>query len=437
MMNKLTVLILLCLFIIPGVGIAQHLSLQEALQIGLEQNFGVQIAENEAEIDRMNRTLGNAGILPSINVTGTGERLFESETTEVTGESRSTEDFEISLLSLDAELDWTIFDGFRMFTTYSKLGEMKELGETLSRVQMEDTIVDIVTAYYEVVRQEKLLGVLENSVEISEERYEIAQTKRELGSGSEYEELLAQSDLNRDRAEMIRQEVILNDARLELIRLLDLERGAEFDVTEGIDLAETVGFDELYDHFLENNREIEAAELRSSISNLEIRELRRERMPEIDFNVGYSLNREETQNNLLYLDQTDGLFVGITARINIFDGFNTNRRVQTAKIRHKNNELRVREEQKNLETTLSSEYKNYENARQLVELENENLRLAEEALEIALEQFQLATITSLELRETQRILFDTENNLIDAQFVAIISETELYRLAGILNERLL
>jgi outer membrane protein len=109
------------------------------------------------------------------------------------------------------------------------------------------------------------------------------------------------------------------------------------------------------------------------------------------------------------------------------------RQVQTAKIRHKNETIRLREEQKILETSLFAEYKNYTSALELVDLENENLELAEEALEIALEQFRLATITSVELRETQNILFNTENRLIDAQYEAKLSETELLRLSGTLN----
>lgn len=436
MTKKLTTLILFVLCIgINSVYSQGLLSLEEAIKIGIENNYSIQIANNEAEIDRMNRTLGNAGFLPTITASGNRDEIFESETTQTASNGRSTEDFEASLLSADVDLTWTLFDGLRMFTNYQRLGELQNLGETLSRVELESTVTEITVAYYEIVRQEKLLGVLQNSVDISEERYEIAQSKRELGSGSEYELLLAQSDLNTDRAEFIRQETILNDSKLDLIRLLDLDSDSQFDTFDTISISETMPLDELYSQFAENNRDIRAGEIRTSITELEIREFRRERMPEIDFNVGYTYNREEIRNSMLF-DQTDGLYVGVTARFNLFDGFNTNRQVQTAKINHKNERLRLQEQKKSLEMTLLSEYENYTNSIQLVGLEQENLELAEEALDIALEQFQLATITSLELRETQRIVFDTENRLIDAQFVAIVAETELLELAGVLLESL-
>jgi outer membrane protein len=433
-MKKISLLLLAGILAVVQVGNAQQLlTLEDVLQIGLQQNFGILVAENEAEIDRLNRSLGNAGFLPSLEVSGSREEIIESESSTVEGESAITEDVEVSLLSGDVELGWTLFDGGRMFVTYRKLGELRDLGETLARIQVENTIKDITEAYYEIVRQKNVLDVLRNSVEISEERYNIAQTKRDLGSGTEFELLLAQADLNTDRAAVVRQEVILNDAKTDLIRLLDLDSDAEFDVTESIAVAEELYINDLHPLFLENNREMEAARIRAEIADLEISELRRERYPQLDLSAGYTYNREEVRNSLLLHERTDGFYVGLTARINLFDGFNTNRRVQTAKIRHRNETIRMEEEIKFLETALFAEFKNYTSALELVDLENENLQLAEEAVEIALEQFRLATITSVEMRETQNILFDTENRLIDAQFEAKLSETELLRLSGTLN----
>jgi len=426
---------LIILFIFAGIkplSAQGLLTLEEAVQIGLEQNFGIKLAQNEAEIGHLNRSLGNAGFYPNITAGASRQEIFESEKAVVDGDAADRSDYEISLLAADVALDWTLFDGFRMFAAYRRLGELRDLGETLAKLQMENTITEIVRAYYEIVRQEKLLGVLDNSVGISEERYNIAQTKQELGSGSEYEMLLAQADLNADRAAMLRQEVILNDSRLALIRLLDLNYDAEFDVSDSIEIDQSLSISELYPLFVNNNRQIEAAKQRTSISELEVREIRRERFPEIDLNVGYTYSREETRNKLFLLDRTDGLYVGLTARVNIFNGFNTNRRVQTAQIQHRNEQIRLDEEFKILETVLMSEFKNYTNAIRLVELENENLQLTEEALDIALEQFRLATITSIELRETQLLLIDTENRLIDAQYEAKTSETELLQLVGAL-----
>lgn len=420
---------------LPQEGIAQeneivHLTVEDAIRIGLQQNFGILIAENEAEIDRLNRTLGNAGFLPRLQLIGSREQIYETESETRENLPEETEDTEVTLVSADLELNWTLFDGGRMFVTWQKLGELRDLGETMARIEIENTVRDIITEYYEIVREQNMLDVLRSSVEISEDRYNIAQTKRDLGSGTEFELLLARSDLNTDIAEVLRQEVVVNSAKLDLIRILDLDTDIEFTVTEEIVTSDYMEWADLEALFYENNRQMEAARQRVEISELELKEIRRERFPQLDLNMGYTYNHEEIRNALILQGQTDGYYVGLTARINLFDGFNTNRRVQIAKIEQKNAEIELNEAFRTLETELRAEYKNYTSVLQLVELESENLQLAVDALEIALEQFRLATITSVELREAQNILINTENRLIDGQFDAKISETELLRLAG-------
>lgn len=437
-MRKFALILILCFFVITVHTLSAqdeqtvHLTVDDAIQIGLQHNYGILIAENEAEIERLNRTLGNAGFLPVLELRGSREKVYETESETHENMPEESGDYEITLLSADLELGWTLFDGGRMFVTWNKLGELRVLGETLARIQVENTVRDIIRYYYEIVREQKLLDVLESSVEISEERYNIAQTKRDLGSGTEFELLLAQSDLNTDIGEVLRQEVVVNNAKMNLIRILDLDTDAEFTVAAEIVMSEFIELADLMTSYPENNQQLEAGRQRVQVSELELKEIRRERFPQLDLNMGYTYNHEEIRNALILQGQTDGFYVGLTARINLFDGFNTNRRVQIAKIEQRNAELELSEDYKTLETTLYSEYKNYTSVLQLVDLESENLRLAVSALEIALEQFRLATITSVELREAQNILINTENRLIDGQFDAKLSETELLRLGGIL-----
>ena len=411
------------------------MTIEDAIRMGLENNHNIQIARNEAGIGSINKSLGNAGFLPSLQVSGSQINVFEDNRVINEGINQGALSSNILTRTGAVTLDWTIFDGLRMFTTYSRLSELQNLGDLEARMQIESTITTILEAYYEIVRHEKSLGVLINSVETSEERYQIAQTKRELGSGSEYEVLLAQTDLNADHAAVIRQEVVLTNARMELIRLLNLNIDTNFEIVQEIRLNEPITIEEAHAGVMRNNHSLAAADIRARVSRLETREVRRERYPEIDFNVGYTIDRIDTDADLFIREQVDGLGIGLTARFTLFDGFNAHRRMQIAHINQKNNLLALDEQQKRLETLLHAEFKNYSNTRQLVELEHENLELAEKTLEIALERFSLATITSIELRESQRILLDTENRLITAQFEAKISETELLRLSGELGRQ--
>jgi outer membrane protein TolC len=183
-----------------------------------------------------------------------------------------------------------------------------------------------------------------------------------------------------------------------------------------------------------NNKELTLSRINREVAELEIKEVRGERFPEIDLNAGYSYSRSESGAGFIELNQTDGFNYGITTRFNIFDGFNTNRRVENARIQLKNQQLILEDQKRGVEAGLLGAFKNYANSLDLVILESENLTFAEQSLEIALERFKLGTINSIELREVQRTLISAESRLIQAQFEAKLAETELQRISGRLTQ---
>lgn len=441
-MNRILILTAILTVLTPGMTTRAQESIptitaDDAIQAALENNYGILIARNQAEIDKLNFSPGNAGLLPSVELSGSREELFELDTEKEEGTSRTEEKNRTALLSADVELGWTLFDGGKMFVKYNRLKELKNLGQTLAQIEVENTISDVITVYYSIVREQKVLDVLKTSVEISAERYSIAQSKKELGSGTEFEMLLAQADLNTDRGAILRQEVVLNDAKIALIRLLGLDSDSDFNVEGDIPLSQEIKLRNLEMDFSENNKQLDAARARLNISKLELKELQRERLPRLELTTGYTFSREEEKYAPVFWERTRGYYFGLTAKLNLFNGFNQHRKIQISKIEQKNAGISLDRELKHLETQLYSEYKNYTGVVKLVDLESENLQLAQEALDIALDQFRLATITSVELRKTQNILINTENRLIDAQFDAKSSEAELQRLSGVLLRQVL
>lgn len=404
--------------------------LDDAIKLGLERNFGIQLAKNQAEIARLNRNFGAAGMTPDLDVTagisGGREDLVETVDGAEGPSVRTTN----QVSNIDAALNWTIFDGFRMFTTYERLGELERLGEVRARVEIESSVADIINSYYTIVRINRRLAVLENTVEISEERYRIADTKRQLGSGSEYDLLLARTDLNSDRAVVIQEKVLLNDARLRLLQHLGLSPQTEFEIDPEIRFGETLLLDDVYAGITENNKILQASAIEQRIASLQRRELIQGRLPQIDVNAGYNINNRETRNASTRLQENDGYRYGITLRVPIFDGLNMNRQVQAAQIARRNADLAYEEQFLLLQNITMAEYQNYVSTLEVIEIERENLALVNETIEIALERFYLGTITSLELRESQRSLINTETRLITAKYEAKVSETELLRLMG-------
>ncbi|MGK7369853.1 MAG: TolC family protein [Candidatus Halalkalibacterium sp. M3_1C_030] len=415
------------------------LSVEEALSIGMENNYSIRIAGNESKIAENNYTLGNAGFLPSLSATGSRSYSIQDSKQEFAQggiPNSTTENAKSNSINASAALNWTIFDGLRMFTTYEKLKDLQALGEQQFRLTLENSVASIVSAYYNIIRQQKIYDVLQNTVEVSEQRIRIAETRKDLGSGSEYDLLQARADLNADKAAVIRQEVQLNDAKILLNEILARDINTEFAVMQTIPVEKELEYSDLLQKAMQDNKKLAVARISQQVARLEIRELQGERLPEVDLNAGYSFNRNESGAGFIELNQSDGFNYGLTARLNIFDGFNTGRQIENAKIRHKNRELALQDQELQVEAGLSAEFKNYLNSLQLVKLESENLIYAEQSLEIALERFKLGTINSIELREVQRTLISAESRLIQAQFEAKLAETELQRISGTLTREL-
>jgi outer membrane protein len=424
-------LLLVLLMIIPVKG-QELLTLDRAIEIGLENNYGIQISRNFADIAANNRTLGNAGFLPTISANATRRESvensrFETQATDGVNENRGARS---TNTNAGISLNWTLFDGMNMFINHEKLGEFEQFGREELRLQAEFTVEQIVGAYVNIVRINEQLNVLENSVEVSLERIDIAETKRDLGSGSEYELLQAQTDLNADRAAVLRESNRLVEAKIHLNDILARDAEEDFDVSPDIIINRALQQNELQQNILENNISIQLARTEQRIAELEIREIRSERLPQLELNSGYTYNRNEGGGGFMIFNETDGFNIGLTARINIFDGFNTNRRVQNARINQRNSELMLEEELKRINAGFLRAYRTYQNSIELVDLEEDNLAIAEETLDIALERFRQGMISAIEFREAQRTFLSAESRLIEAKYDAKIAETELLRLSG-------
>ncbi len=413
-----------------------ELQLEEAIRIGLEKNFAIRIAENEVRISENNNSIGNAGFLPIITADGGVNRRVQDNVTRYSSiPDRDDENAKTTIYDYGVNASWTIFDGLTMFATLDRLSNLSEISEAEARFRVEQVLAEIIMGYYQIAGQQKAAQVLENTVEISEERIRIAETKRDLGSGSEYDLLLARADFNTDRAALIRARTGLNQLKIMLTSVLGDSSSLEFEIPPEIELADRLVLDALIEDALAQNQELNIARLNERIARNEIREIKGEWFPQVDVSGGYGYSRTEASVGFAEFSETSGFRYGISASVNLFDGFNKNRRRQNAEIFLKNEQLRRQDLQFQIIAQISQIYAEYSDALSLIELEQENLEINNQTVEIALERFELGTINSIELREAQQSLLNAENRLIEAQIAAKTAETELLRLSGRLLSR--
>jgi outer membrane protein len=412
---------------------ADTLSMERAVQIGLDQNYGIRIAKNEREIAGNNNTYGNAGFLPTVDATGNYSKRIENSNTAYSSNSipdRNITGAESTTKNASVSLNWTVFDGLKMFASKERLDQLEEQSREQLQASVEATVANIIRSYTQIIQLQKTVAVLENTLEVSAKRIDIAQTKLDLGSGSEYELLQAQTAYNADQAALLQGKNDLHNAKVELNRLLSRDPDMEFAVFKQIDVNTGLELPLLTEDALQSNTELSIARINEKVTRQELKEIQAERMPEVGLQAGYGWTKNESGAGFVEFSKTDGFNVGVTARINIFDGLNVNRRIQNAEVQIRNQELRQSQLQDQIRSDLLTAYSSYQQGIQLIELEEENLEIAKRSLDIALERFELGTINFIELREAQRTYISAQSRLITAQYQAKSAETELLRLSG-------
>jgi outer membrane protein len=407
------------------------LTLDAALGMALDSNRTVRLAANEAAIARNNYTRGNAGFLPRLDLTATaGGNLNNTRQELSSGEIIHRSGASSSSMTTGLGLTWTVFDGFRMFRQYDALKLEQEYEEIEVSRTREIVSAQVIRAYYEVVVEQMSLKVLAATVATSEDRVNNVQLKYEVGENSKRELLQAKVDLNADRSTLLRQGVTLANAKIALNALLARDPATQFTVIDTIVIAKGLVYDELWREALASNRAIRQAQVARSLAEIDRKLVSSARYPRVGINLGYNLAQTDNQVGNVASNRNAGLAYGLTASMNLFDGFNTNREEENAEIRIQSSAIELAEAEQAAQSELLAAHTNYLNRIDVVALERDNVALARENLDLALERYKVGSIIPLELREAQNAYVEAESRFLSATYDAKLAETELLRLSG-------
>jgi len=107
------------------------LTLEDAVKIALENNYDIQLASNDLKIAEANSSAGNAGMLPNISATVTNSNSIQNITqTQADGSQKSLNGAKNLSLNYGVGLDWTVFDGMKMFAKREQLKVLQKQGES-------------------------------------------------------------------------------------------------------------------------------------------------------------------------------------------------------------------------------------------------------------------------------------------------------------------
>ncbi len=408
----------------------ETLTLEKAIDIALEKSYDIKVAKMQQEVSDIQVFKGNAGMMPRVDLNanlgtalnGVNQKLSNGTEINRLGSSLSP--------TSNVAMSWLLYDGKRMYATLDRLKSQSQLTALQTRQMMENTVADVMGAYYEVMRQKQTVAFLQTVIKYYEERLTITQQRWDFGKGSKLDYLQSKTELNTQITQLVQANNALKNAKVSLNNLLVRQADEDFDVQEIVGIMYDPSTEELKSQARAANKNLQFLRKTTDISVIAQKEVAALKKPRLTLNssFGYSLNK--TNAGLFLYNQNIGLNTGLVASWNIFNGEITRRQIQVSKI---NTEILKNQEQDlwiQIESELLRAYNQYQTDKELLKLEVENNQVADENLKISLEKFKLGGSTILELNEAQRSLNTSLNRLTNARYNIKISELQLMRLSG-------
>ena len=410
------------------------ISLETAVKVALENNYEIKIASNNSLINATNLTVGNAGMLPTVAATITdNNRVQNSSQTLQNGTTNSLDNAKNNSLNYGVNLDWTVFDGFKMFAKLDQLKELQKLGEAQLKQTILTKISAVTSTYFDLVQQQQQLKALDSTIVISNQRLALAQNRFTIGKASKLEVLNAQVDLNTDKVSLLRQKDLYANTKILFNQILARDTKTDFKVIDTIKVDANLVLNELTSLAEKQNPQLEAQIIALKVAELQLKQVRANRYPSLKLSTGYNLANTQASLGFATATSAKGFNYGFSAALNIFDGLSQNRNEKIAHLQIDNSKLILEEQKLALQSQLATSFQTYTTNLELISLEEKNEAIAKQNLAITLDKFKIGTITTLEFRAAQLNYVNAKVRNSNAQFQAKLSEIALKELAGIIN----
>jgi outer membrane protein TolC len=410
----------------------QKFTLTDVVNTTLKNSLDIEIAKNNLEINSINNNIGNAGGLPTVNLnanynensTSVNQKLNNGNTIERAGARANT-------LTPNVQASILLFNGFRVKATQKRLQELELMSKEQLNAQIQNVVAEAMVKYYDIVRQQSYFRTIRESIELSAKRLEILQAKKEAGLSNNVEIYQAEVDLNARKQELQTQQLILDQAKTDLLNIMNLKPDLRIDIQDTILVDKSIVLDSVM-KMIPLNPQLLSANQMIRVSEQAEKEIQAQRYPAIRFNTGFNYSRNYSQAGLFILNQSYGPFAGINLQMPLYNGGILKRQEKTARIDVKNATLQRDNLVNALEAGAVRTYQGYRNALQQRDAELKNYATAQTLLDLIMERYKLNQATILDVREAQKSFEDAGYRLVNLSYAAKVAEIELKRLSSTL-----
>jgi len=400
------------------------LSLTEAIQMALENNYGISISKYDTEIAGISNSWGQAGRYPTIDLD-----LSSANNFNIT----SDDDYGTNRISGGVGMRWVLFNGFKVQITKDKLESLEDLAKGRSAVVVENTIQDIIEAYYNTLLQVELKRVFQKVMELSEERYKAEQLKKDYGGSVTYQVLQAKNLFLADQYQLLNQEIMLKTAMRNLNFLMAGNPEALWKLTDPFEhITRDFVADDLLAKMKSSNHTIQ-----NQYINLQIRKEDRKLadasyFPSVSFTSG--LDNAFTNQYIPGAGNTTSAgmtpYANLSLTYNLYSGGSRDRTRQISEINETIAHTETDEMVHLVSNQLLNELDAYVIRKAQLDVATESIKAAELNLGIAEEKLRSGAINSFNYRDIQLLYLNAALQKVQAIYALIQSHTNLTRLTG-------
>ena len=409
------------------------LTLQDAINISLKNSLDIQLAKNTVQSNTILNNIGVAGGLPLVtgdisdneSVSNINQKLSSGTTTLKNGSATNA-------LSAGVTGSILLYNGYRVVATKHRLEELQKQSQYQLNSRIQNVIAEVMTAYYDVVRQQSYTKTIDQSIDISQQKLKIVKVSQSVGLANNADLFQAQIDLNALLQSKQSQLLVIDQAKTELLRLLTLKADSAIAIRDTIVVDQAVNLGEVLES-LNKNADILAADRQIKINEYIVKETAAQRYPSIRGIAGLNFSRNQAGAGQVLLNQNFGPTIGVSIGIPIYNGGVYRRQEQVAKIDVQNADISKRILQRDYSAQVVKSYQSYVSSLQQLAVERNNYDTATKLVDVVLKRFQQRVATIVDLKNAQQSFEESGYRLVNLSFAAKSAEIELKRLANRLS----
>lgn len=417
------------LLLLPILGWSQTetITIEDAIQISLENNYQLKQAENTLDLRRVQERSAYADLFPSLSSNVQRGLSIGRQFDETTG---NFDDLSIHRLSVGINSGVTIFNGFANINNLrSSRFETQSQEEQLRRVR-ENIIFNTASSFLQYLLNRELLEIDRENLETANRQLEQVRAQVEVGARPNVDLLNQESAVADAELQLVNRENQFNMSRLNLIRQLQVDPLGDYEFVSP-DIEMEYAIPQEYDlrvlvsAALENRSDLRSEEHSIQSTLHQLRATRANLYPSLSLSgsvgTSYSSVNPFTYTDQFF-DQNISRSIGATISIPIFDNFNRRTNVRAQEINYRNALLSLENTKLQVTQEVNQAYNDYMALIKELESSDRALIAAERAYETELQRYEIGASTLIELSQSNANYVQAQSNRVQAQFNFIFQE---------------